>query len=633
MILFSEIQINQVINNTDINAGYAIEGSFSFSENGETVVGLYFNSLKDPSKIDGLRLYSLDQGRLTEINNGSSPVIQVGFQKGPAVVADLNGDGLVDILNVDHGKEVEGTQVDGNWPGGVNHLILSAFSNPNVSDVPIMTTEQRFWHDLDAGDVDNDGDLDIVMTSFDAIYLFTNNGSGEFSTQILDRFSDHGVVQFIDVDSDGFSEILTAPYINGQQKQLKLFSSENGIWSGRPIGPINPFGEYGAFESQEIQTKGSEKLIWVSTEVGIGPARNFIVKIDDSEDISVAEIVSNSSLETRDIYVSDFNFDGLNDIFLSTNGTGPLGERFFFDDGQGNFSQSLEFMSIFPQSTFAKTMFPLLETKTSNSINLLANTGSPPDFFSSLITITLDSIEGAISDDQLLGDDKDNIFIAGLGNDTLNGGDGTDIAIFSGVPSEYSVQETGKDLIITDNQADRDGVDSLFSIETLQFSDGVAQLTDLVRPEDIDRGIYRFFNVDTGTHFLSGSTVERDSVINNLDSFNFEGPTFRAADPTNAAADTVFRFFNTQTGTHFFTQSTVERDNILDTIPQFNFEGEAYKGYTEQVDGSIPLYRFFNTQTGTHFYTAAEAEKDSIVANLPSFNFEGTAYWVDPVMG
>ncbi len=233
----------------------------------------------------------------------------------------------------------------------------------------------------------------------------------------------------------------------------------------------------------------------------------------------------------------------------------------------------------------------------------------------------------------ITGDAGNNSLIGGAGNDILNGGAGDDTVTFSGLVSEYSVQETGKDLIITDNQAGRDGVDSLFSIETLQFSNGVAQLTDLVRPEDIDRGIYRFFNVDTGTHFLSGSTVERDSVINNLDAFNFEGPTFKAADPTNSAADTVFRFFNTQTGTHFFTQSVVERDNILDTIPQFNFEGEAYKGYTEQVDGSIPLYRFFNTDTGTHFYTAAEAEKDSIVANLPSFNFEGTAYWVDPVMG
>ena len=228
------------------------------------------------------------------------------------------------------------------------------------------------------------------------------------------------------------------------------------------------------------------------------------------------------------------------------------------------------------------------------------------------------------------GDDQ---FTGGSGNDTINGGLGTDVVVFSGEVSTYTITEVGNTVVVTDSQSNRDGSDSLFSIEQYQFSDGTFQLSELLDVTDIDRGIYRFFNVDTGTHFLSGSTVERDSVINNLDAFNFEGPTFRAADPTNAAADTVFRFFNTQTGTHFFTQSTVERDNILDTLPQFSFEGEAYKGYTEQVDGSIPLYRFFNTQTGTHFYTAAEAEKDSIIENLPTFNFEGTAYWVDPVMG
>ena len=224
---------------------------------------------------------------------------------------------------------------------------------------------------------------------------------------------------------------------------------------------------------------------------------------------------------------------------------------------------------------------------------------------------------------------------AGTGrrNDTFNGTSGIDTVAFSGSKAEYTLEETGRNVAITDTVFDRDGTDLLNSIENYQFNDGIFQLSELLNVTDIDRGIYRFFNVDTGTHFLSGSTVERDSVINNLDAFNFEGPTFRAADPTNAAADTVFRFFNTQTGTHFFTQSTLERDNILETLPQFSFEGEAYKGYTEQVDGSIPLYRFFNTQTGTHFYTAAEAEKDSIIENLPTFNFEGTAYWVDPVMG
>jgi hypothetical protein len=152
-------------------------------------------------------------------------------------------------------------------------------------------------------------------------------------------------------------------------------------------------------------------------------------------------------------------------------------------------------------------------------------------------------------------------------------------------------------------------------------------------PETVENGVYRFFNTQTGTHFYSASEIERDSIINNLDSFNFESAAFKAATEANGPTASVFRFFNTETGTHFFTQSTVERDSVTENLPSFNLEGEAYLGYTEEVAGSTPLYRFFNTQTGTHFYTAAETEKDSIIANLPSFNFEGTAYWVDPVMG
>ena len=75
---------------------------------------------------------------------------------------------------------------------------------------------------------------------------------------------------------------------------------------------------------------------------------------------------------------------------------------------------------------------------------------------------------------------------------------------------------------------------------------------------------------------MSGGTVERDSVINNLDSFNFEGPTLRTANPTIAAADIVFRFFNTQTGTLFCTAADAEKDSILENLPTFNFEATDY---------------------------------------------------------
>ena len=121
--------------------------------------------------------------------------------------------------------------------------------------------------------------------------------------------------------------------------------------------------------------------------------------------------------------------------------------------------------------------------------------------------------------DRLEGEEGDDKFVGLEGNDTINGGLGTDVVVFSGEVSTYTITEVGNTVVITDSQSNRDGSDSVFSIEQFQFSDGTFQLSELLNVTDIDRGIYRFFNVDTGTHFLSGSTVERDSVINNLDAF------------------------------------------------------------------------------------------------------------------
>ena len=124
------------------------------------------------------------------------------------------------------------------------------------------------------------------------------------------------------------------------------------------------------------------------------------------------------------------------------------------------------------------------------------------------------------------------------------------------------------------------GTDSFAYSITDTLGNAIDEVRVDVSVVDETNNVIRFFNTQTSTHFYSSSAVERDRILLNMPHFTLEGPTFRAADPTNAAADTVFRFFNTQTGTHFFTQSTVERDNILDTLPQFSFEGEAYKGYT-----------------------------------------------------
>jgi hypothetical protein len=141
--------------------------------------------------------------------------------------------------------------------------------------------------------------------------------------------------------------------------------------------------------------------------------------------------------------------------------------------------------------------------------------------------------------------------------------------------------------------------------------------------------VFRFFNTQTGTHFYTTSTSERDQVIANLPQYSFEGEAFQAASGASPGLKPVYRFFNTQNGVHFYTISESERDFIQANLPQYNLEGVAY--HASQVGGAglSPLYRFFLPRAGTHFYTASEAERQQVQDTLSStYTFEGVGYYV-----
>ena len=248
-----------------------------------------------------------------------------------------------------------------------------------------------------------------------------------------------------------------------------------------------------------------------------------------------------------------------------------------------------------------------------------------------------DYVQGGSGNDTLDGDAGNDELEGSLGNDIIDGGSGTDTAIFQGLVSEYTAVESGYSIIVTDTNASRDGIDTLTSIEAFEFGWIYGQatsalLSDLLNPTDVDNGVYRFFNLGTGTHFYSASPVERNHIINTYDQFNYEGGSFKSAGAATSDTAGVHRFFNTQLGTHFFTQSEVEKDNVVATLPHYNYEGIEYQAYTSQVDGSIALYRFFNTVNGAHFFTPSEVERDSVIENLPVYNYEGIAYYVDAIV-
>jgi hypothetical protein len=202
-------------------------------------------------------------------------------------------------------------------------------------------------------------------------------------------------------------------------------------------------------------------------------------------------------------------------------------------------------------------------------------------------------------------------------------------SFFLEITRYYSAYQSAGKVIIADGISSRDDVNTLSNIEVYRFSDGVVALSELVAPTTTAGGIYRHFNSDTGMHFYTASSQERDSVINNISSYNYEGVAFKSASADVPEVANVWRFYNSDTGAHFYTISEAERDSIIANLASFNYEGPAYTAYVSEVDDSIALHRFFNIDTGTHFYTASEAEKISIENSLPQYQYEGVAYYVE----
>ena len=98
-----------------------------------------------------------------------------------------------------------------------------------------------------------------------------------------------------------------------------------------------------------------------------------------------------------------------------------------------------------------------------------------------------DIINGAYNGDFLYGGSANDRLTGGAGTDYLHGGTGTDTSVYSGNYQEYSVISGSSNMIVTDKVSNRDGTDTLISIERLEFANGTYEngkfkLTGLYRP-------------------------------------------------------------------------------------------------------------------------------------------------------
>ena len=95
-----------------------------------------------------------------------------------------------------------------------------------------------------------------------------------------------------------------------------------------------------------------------------------------------------------------------------------------------------------------------------------------------------------------------------------------------------------------------------------------------------------------------------------------------AADPEPVGTQAMYRLYNPNSGEHFYTASTVERQAVIDV--GWNDEGI---GWTAPTQG-IQVYRLYNSFAGEHHYTTSAEERDMLVS--VGWTWEEGGWFSDP---
>jgi len=83
---------------------------------------------------------------------------------------------------------------------------------------------------------------------------------------------------------------------------------------------------------------------------------------------------------------------------------------------------------------------------------------------------------GGVGNDVITGNTLSNAITGAAGNDTIDGGEGIDKAVYSGAAASYTIKIASTNSTVTDKTANRDGADTLTNIERLQFTDTMLAL-------------------------------------------------------------------------------------------------------------------------------------------------------------
>ena len=424
------------------------------------------------------------------------------------IVADFNGDGRSDVYVPDFGVHSSA------FSGGHDQVWLStAGGQLRVASVAAAT---HLAHGMTFGDIDRDGDIDVVVNNVDipatgprSDLILINNGAGAFTDNqaLLPpslRTSDparlsHTWSLLADLNGDGAPDLVlgtweaaTPSRPNASPPSQVLFNDGHGSFANSPIyqlpqSPVMPESVID-IDAADLNGDGLNDLVMSVTRGGDGSTGTYygtgFLQIlinrgggefaDETAGRYSSQVANEPGAWWKFVRVVDLNKDGAPDLLLTGAGGGAFqynqAAKVLLNDGSGHFSDTLTL----PVSSIRPDATTWADVDGDGYADLVTVQGSASTNSISLVALLNDygpvTRTGTAANDQLAGGAGNDTLTGGGGNDALDGASGIDTAVFTGLRAGYVISHAGATAVVQ-ALAGSEGTDTLTAVERLKFSD------------------------------------------------------------------------------------------------------------------------------------------------------------------
>ncbi len=234
------------------------------------------------------------------------------------ITGDFDGDDLIDVIGIRFTysagfKLVLASQIDGD----------EVEFNSSTLSLPFEPAGE-----MDAKDIDLDGDLDIVVSSSDNqdIYILRNNGAGDFDVEDLGISGCHKV-KFIDIENDGDIDIAG---ININSATLFTYLN-NGAGTYALDKEFDSSDDMQFIDIADMDNDGDDDIV-ITFEEFTGD-QVVLFKNSGSTNFDESVIGDSKFKSLNDVAIGDLNGDGYMDVF----GVSNLSSQALLSDGNGSY--------------------------------------------------------------------------------------------------------------------------------------------------------------------------------------------------------------------------------------------------------------------------------------------------------